>query len=68
MAEKDYQEFVSKLNAWHLELAMTNDVIGHLLSEVVEAEGPDWLSSAACLMSDRLSHLVKSCPFPDIHS
>ena len=58
MAENDYQEFVSKLNAWHLQLAMTNDVIGHVLGEVVGGEGEDWLSSAACLLSERLSHLV----------
>lgn len=63
MATTDYhsEAYVRQLNEWHLELAMLRDLVGHIFTEL---EGPEWLSSAAHIAGDRLSHLVESFPFP----
>ena len=58
MATSDY---LSRLNAWHLQLAMLRDLVNHLLLEV---DGPEWLTSSGCLASEFFSHLVETCPFP----
>ncbi len=60
MAEEDY---VRELNAWHLELAIVQDVVSHLLTELT---GPAWMTSSANIVRNRLEHLVETCPFPSI--
>lgn len=63
MATADYHSdaYVRQLNEWHLELAMLRDLVGHIFAQV---EGLEWISSAAHIAGDRLSHLVETCPFP----
>ncbi|MFP5403618.1 MAG: hypothetical protein ACLGG2_02895 [Gammaproteobacteria bacterium] len=51
-----------RLNAWHLELAILADAIGHVLTGIEEPEG---LSATAYVLRARLADLVESCPFPD---
>ena len=62
MADSDYPTpYLDHLNHWHLELAMVRDLVQHILEE---ADGPEWLTSAAHIASSRFSHLVDSFPFP----
>lgn len=58
MATRDY---LADLNRWHLELAITNDLVQHILAEI---EGDDWMTSGAHICGQRLAHLVETCPFP----
>ncbi len=51
-----------RLNAWHLELAILADAIGHVLTGIEEPEG---LSATAYVLRQRLAELVESCPLPD---
>lgn len=50
------------LNAWHLELAILADAIGHVLQGIEEPEG---LSANAYVLRTRLDALVAACPFPE---
>lgn len=59
MATSDY---LRNLNQWHLELAMLNDLVQHILGEI---EGEDWMTSGAYLCRQKFAALVESCPFPD---
>ena len=58
MANSDY---LRNLNEWHIELAMTIDVVQHILSEI---EGEDWMTSGASICGQKLAALVESLPFP----
>ena len=58
MATSDYHR---ALDQWHLELAMTNDLVQHILREI---EGEDWMTSGAFLCCQKLTALIESCPFP----
>ncbi len=51
-----------RLNAWHLDLAIVADALGHVLQCVEEPEG---LSATAYVLRQRLDELVASCPFPE---
>lgn len=64
MANANYHAdpYVRQLNDWHLELSMLRDLVDHILTE---AEGPDWITSAAHIAQERFSHLVETLPFPD---
>lgn len=53
----------SRLNAWHLDLAITADAINHTLAEIEEPEG---LSATAYVLKNHLIELVESCPFPEM--
>ncbi|HEX8980978.1 MAG TPA: hypothetical protein VF811_14820 [Parasulfuritortus sp.] len=58
------QEYIDRLNRWHLDLAILQSAFAHLVSTLIDfdlAEGPD---SIARVLSDRLDQLVQSCPFP----
>lgn len=55
--------YLSQLNAWHLDLAITADAINHTLADIDEPEG---LSATAHVLKNHLIELVKSCPFPDL--
>ncbi len=55
---KDYLELV---NAWHLELAIVEEVISHVLAE---ADGPGWVGSTGHVAALRLRDLVEGFPFP----
>lgn len=54
-------EYVRELNRFHLELAMLNDAVSHLFSEL---EGPEWMTSSAHIFQERFAHLVETFPFP----
>lgn len=51
-----------RLNAWHLDLAILADAIGHVLQGIEEPEG---LSATAYVLRRQLAALVASCPFPE---
>lgn len=55
-------DHADRLNAWHLELAILADAIGHALQGIEEPEG---LSATAYVLRTRLDALVASCPFPE---
>jgi hypothetical protein len=50
------------LNAWHLQLSIVADAIGHVLRGIEEPEGE---SAVAWVLRERLADLVESCPFPE---
>lgn len=54
--------YTDDLNAWHLQLAMLMDIIGHVFDELEDV--PDWMISTSALCKERLLHLVETCPFP----
>lgn len=54
--------YKAQLNVWHCDLAITADVLFHLLDNLDDVE--EWQSSLASLLKDKFSHLVESCPFP----
>jgi len=58
MANSDY---LRNLNQWHIELAMLNDLVQHILGEI---EGEDWMTSGASICGQKLAALVESLPFP----
>ena len=63
MAGSDYlrKTEIDALDAWHLELAIVQDVVSHLLGHI---EGPEWMSSAGYLATRRLAELVEGFPLP----
>jgi hypothetical protein len=52
-------DHAERLNAWHLELAILADAIGHVLIDIEEPEGQ---SAVAYVLRSRLDQLVASCP------
>ncbi len=62
-ASAEAKQYIDKLNAWHLELSMTNDLIDHILDSV---EGPEWASSATYVAQGKMKELIETCPFPDM--
>lgn len=64
LADRDAsaRAFVEKLNAWHLDLAIVQKGMEHvLIAADIQDEGVDCVAS---VLRDRLSYLVESCPFP----
>lgn len=62
MASTEYvKDYLEAVNAWHLELAIVEDVFAHLLAQV---EGPEWVSSVGHVACLRLRDLVEGFPFP----
>lgn len=63
MADQEYlkESYVKALNAWHLELAIVQEVVAHLLAE---GDGPEWWGAAGHIVSGRFRDLVEACPFP----
>ena len=57
MAESDY---LSKLDQWHMELAILAKAITFEVRQVEDDEQ----GAVFHVLGDRLSHLVESCPFP----
>lgn len=55
-------DHAERLNAWHLDLAITADAIDHVLAGI---ENPTGLSATAHVLKTRLIELVESCPFPE---
>ena len=51
---------LERLNAWHLDLAITADALEHVLMAIEEPVG---LSATAYILRLRLADLVESCPF-----
>lgn len=56
---------IDALDAWHLELAIVQEVVVHLLGQI---EGPEWMSAAGYLVSRRLAELVEGFPLPSRRS
>lgn len=62
MAVTEYgKDYLEAVNAWHLELAIVEEVVSHLLGQV---DGPDWVTSAGHVACLRLRDLVEGFPFP----
>lgn len=55
------ETYFDKLNRWHLDLAILQSAVDHLVSSLEESEG---VHSTARVLSDRFDQLVQSCPFP----
>ena len=54
--------YTGSLNAWHLELAITQQGIAKLLLDLSALD--DDLGAIAPVMALRLAALVDTCPFP----
>ena len=59
------QTYADLLNAWHMELAITQQGIAKLLLDLSAFD--DDLGSIAHVMALRMAALVDSCPFPSVH-
>lgn len=54
-------EYRRQVDAFHLELSMLRDAIGHMLTDL---EGPEWQTSTAYILAGRLDAMVEGFPHP----
>lgn len=59
--EATLKGFSEVLNKWHLELAIVDTGIDHVVSSI---DGDEAMGAIGYVLKNRLHHLVESCPFP----
>lgn len=64
MATLDYHAhpYVRGLNDWHLQLGIAADALKFSVDQLEDI--PEGLLNVLGILSDRVSHLVETCPFP----
>lgn len=53
--------YLTRLDAWHLELGILADALDHVLAGI---DGPDGVAATAHVLKARLRELLDTCPFP----
>lgn len=53
--------YLTRLDAWHLELGILADALDHVLTGI---EGPDGVAATAHVLKARLRDLLETFPFP----
>lgn len=64
MATTDYlaHPYCRSLNDWHLQLGITADAVKFSVDQLDDI--PEGLLNVLGILTDRLTHLVETCPFP----
>lgn len=64
MATADYHAhpYIRGLNDWHLQLGIAADALKFSVDQLEDI--PEGLLNVLGILSDRVTHLVETCPFP----